>query len=237
MRRATETLRKHSQSQILNSKFRRLPRLLLFLTTALVLLYGVIYPNVSVVVNSLQQAGSWTLANYVEVLSQRIVLQALLNSVGLSIGTVLLCALIGVPLAFLFERYTFPGRRLFAALAALPLVLPPLVGTVAFIFLCGESGILARIVQHTFHLPKAPWSLRGWGALLLFHTYTMYPFFYVLTGAGLQRVDAGLAEAARSLGASRLRVLFRVTLPQLTPSLIAAALLTFMTSMASFSAP
>jgi iron(III) transport system permease protein len=65
----------------------------------------------------------------------------------------------------------------------------------------------------------------------------MYPFFYVLTGAGLQRVDAGLAEAARSLGASRARVLFRVTLPQLTPSLIAAALLTFMTSMASFSAP
>src|SRR5258708_18756745 len=65
----------------------------------------------------------------------------------------------------------------------------------------------------------------------------MYPFFYVLTGAGLQRVDAGLAEAARSLGASRARVLLRVTLPQLTPSLIAAALLTFMTSMASFSAP
>jgi len=111
------------------------------------------------------------------------------------------------------------------------------VGTVAFIFLCGESGILARVIQKNFHLSTAPWTLRGWGALLLFHTYTMYPFFYVLTGAGLQRIDAGLAEAARSLGASRLRVLSRVTLPQLTPSLIAAALLTFMTSMASFSAP
>ena len=116
-------------------------------------------------------------------------------------------------------------------------MLPPLVGTVAFIFLCGESGILARVVRDTFHLSNAPWTLRGWGALLLFHTYTMYPFFYVLTGAGLQRIDAGLAEAARSLGASRSRVLSRITLPQLTPSLIAAALLTFMTSMASFSAP
>src|SRR5258705_7609140 len=237
MRRATETLRKHSQSQILNSKFRRLPRLLLFLTTALVLLYGVIYPNVSVVVNSLQQAGSWTLANYREVLSQRIVIEALLNSVGLSIGTVLLCALIGVPLAFLFERYTFPGRRLFSVLAALPFVLPPLVGTVAFIFLCGESGILARAVQHLFGLQSSPWTLRGWPALLFFHTYTMYPFFYVLAGAGLRRIDSGLAEAGRSLGAKPLRVLFRIVLPQLTPSLIAAGLLTFMTSMASFSAP
>ena len=65
----------------------------------------------------------------------------------------------------------------------------------------------------------------------------MYPFFYILTGAGLRRIDAGLAEAGRSLGAKPLRVLFRIVLPQLTPSLIAAGLLTFMTSMASFSAP
>jgi iron(III) transport system permease protein len=177
------------------------------------------------------------LANYREVLSQNIVLESIFASVGVSVLTVLFCAFVGVPLAFLFERYTFPARRLFATLAALPLVLPPLVGTVAFIFLCGESGILARFAQSVFHLDHSPWSLRGWPALLLFHTYTMYPFFYMLTGAGLTRIDAALAEAARSLGATRLRVLARVVLPQLTPSLIAAALLTFMTSMASFSGP
>lgn len=209
----------------------------LFLITAVVLIYGVIYPNLSVVVISFQRAGQWTLANYSELLSQRIVLEAIVSSLGLSVGTVLLCAIVGVPLAFLFERFTFPGRRLFAALAALPLVLPPLVGTVAFIFLCGESGILAHAIQNFFGLEDPPWRLRGWPALLLFHTYTMYPFFYVLTGAGLRRIDASLAEAARSLGASKFDVLRRVLLPQLTPSLLAAALLTFMTSMASFSAP
>ncbi len=209
----------------------------LFLLTAVVLVYGVIYPNLSVLITSFQRAGSWTLANYREVLSQRFVIEAIVSSLGLSIGTVLLCAIVGVPLAFLFERFTFPGRRVFAALAALPLVLPPLVGTVAFIFLFGESGILAHGVQNLFGLAKPPWRLRGWPALLLFHTYTMYPFFYVLTGAGLRRIDASLAEAARSLGASRTTVLRRVVLPQLTPSLLAAALLTFMTSMASFSAP
>jgi len=209
----------------------------LFLITAVVLLYGVIYPNLSVVITSFQRAGNWTLANYREVLSQRIVIEAIVSSLGLSVGTVLLCAIVGVPLAFLFERFTFPGRRLFAALAALPLVLPPLVGTVAFIFLCGESGILAHGIQNLFGLQNPPWRLRGWPALLLFHTYTMYPFFYVLTGAGLRRIDASLAEAARSLGGSKSLVLRRVVLPQLTPSLLAAALLTFMTSMASFSAP
>ncbi len=213
------------------------PRLLLWLIVAVVLLYGVVYPNLHVVVASLQRDAGWSLANYREVLSQNIVLESIFASVGVSVLTVLFCAAVGVPLAFLFERYTFPARRVFATLAALPLVLPPLVGTVAFIFLFGESGILARFAQSVFALENSPWSLRGWPALLFFHTYTMYPFFYMLTGAGLRRIDASLAEAGQSLGASRMRVLGRVVLPQLTPSLIAAALLTFMTSMASFSAP
>jgi iron(III) transport system permease protein len=210
---------------------------ILFLLTAVVLVYGVVYPNLSVVISSFQRDGSWTLANYSEILSQSFVIESIISSLGLSIGTVVLCALVGVPLAFLFERFAFPGRRLFAALAALPLVLPPLVGTVAFIFLAGESGILAHSIQNLFGLQQPPWRLRGWPALLLFHTYTMYPFFYVLTGAGLRRIDASLAEAARVLGASPFTVTRRVLLPQLTPSLLAAALLTFMTSMASFSAP
>jgi iron(III) transport system permease protein len=213
------------------------PRLLLVLIVAAVLLYGVIYPNLHVIVASLERDGNWSIVNYTQALSQTVVLESIFASVGVSILTVLLCAAVGIPLAFLFERYTFPARRLFATLAALPLVLPPLVGTVAFIFLCGESGILARLAQSVFHLEQSPWSLRGWAALLLFHTYTMYPFFYILTGAGLTRIDAALAEAGRSLGATRARVLTRILLPQLTPSLIAAALLTFMTSMASFSAP
>jgi iron(III) transport system permease protein len=212
-------------------------RLALLVVAILVLTYGVIYPNLSVASASFQRAGAWTLANYREVLSQRFVLEAIVSSLGLSIATVALCALVGVPLAFLFERFTFPGRRLFAAVAALPLVLPPLVGTVAFIFLAGETGILAHGIQNLFGLQNPPWRLAGWPALLLFHTYTMYPFFYVLTGAGLRRIDASLAEAARSLGGSRVFVFTRVLAPQLTPSLIAAALLTFMTSMASFSAP
>src|SRR6266850_3887361 len=216
---------------------RFLPRLILWIIVAVVLLYGVIYPNLHVVVASLLRDGNWSLTNYREVLSQSIVLESIFASVGISALTVLFCAGVGIPLAFLFERYTFPARRLFATFAALPLVLPPLVGTVAFIFLCGESGILARLAQSAFHLENSPWSLRGWSALLLFHTYTMCPFFYMLTGAGLTRIDASLAEAGRSLGASPTRVLTRIILPQLTPSLIAAALLTFMTSMASFSAP
>src|SRR4030095_8404730 len=226
-------------SQRVASYFTRLsiPRLALLAITAVRMLYGVVYPNLAVLKASLRNNDSWTVAHYTSVLSQRSTIEALANSVILSVGTFVLCALVGVSLAFLFERYTFPGRQLFSVLAALPLVLPPLVGTIAFIFLLGESGILARDVQSGLGLQSPPWTLSGWPALLLFHTYTMYPFFYVLTGAGLRRIDGSLAEAARSLGGRRFTVLIRVLLPQLTPSLVAAGLLTFMTSMASFSAP
>src|SRR5437899_5651781 len=148
--------------------------LVLWLVVALVLLYGVVYPNLQTFSAALQRDGHWSLSTFVETLSQRAIIESAWTSIAVSILTVVFCALVGVPLAFLFERYAFPGRRFFAILSALPLVLPPLVGTVAFIFLCGESGILARVVQRLFHLTNPPWSLRGWPALLLFHTYTMY---------------------------------------------------------------
>src|SRR6185436_4662583 len=102
------------------------PRLFLALIVAIVLLYSVIYPNIHVVLASLQQNGVWTAANYVQALSQTIVLESIFASVAISVLTVFFCAAVGIPLAFLFERYTFPARRLFATFAALPLVLPPL---------------------------------------------------------------------------------------------------------------
>ncbi len=210
-------------------KFRFL-NLSVWLIVIVVLLYGIIYPN-----STLLFSTSFT--EFFSILFKHITLEAIATSLFLSLVSVVGSALVGVPLALFFEKYDFPARRFFAILATLPLALPPLVGAVAFIFLYGESGILQRIIQHTFGFSKPLWDLQGWTALILFHVYTMYPFFFTLTSAGLRRIDASLEEAAQSLGANRRQTLFRVTLPQLTPFLISAALIVFMTSMASFSAP
>lgn len=204
--------------------------LILWIIVAIVLIYGIVYP-------SFQLIFSISLGKFLEIFAQASVLESIFTSLAISILSVLLSALIGVPLAFLFERFDFPFRRIFAALAALPLALPPLVGAVAFIFCWGESGIIARGAQNLFGFSKPLWSLQGWTPVLFFHAYTMFPFFYLLSGAGLRRIDNGLSEAAQSLGASKMHTLFRVTLPQLTPSLIAASLLVFMTAMSSFTAP
>ncbi len=162
---------------------------------------------------------------------------ALWASVWISVASVVLAALIGMPLAFLFEWLEFPGRKTLGALIALPAVLPPFVGVIAFLFLYGESGFVARAVQALLGLERAPWHLQGAGAILLVHAYSMYVYFYLFTRAGLAKLDASMLEAAQALGAGRWETVRRVTLPLLRPSLAGAGLLVFMTALGSFSAP
>jgi iron(III) transport system permease protein len=220
-------------------KRRRRPAEFLFLgvVVALILLYGVLYPNLGLVAESFGGWGGWTLDIYRTALGQAGTRLAILSSLALSVATVAGCALVGVPLALLLDRVALPGRRVFAAVAAAPLLLPPLVGTIAFIFLYGESGIVTRAIVRMLGLDGAPFRLRGFWAVLAFHVYTIYPYFFVFASAALKRLDPSIEEAARSLGASPAVRLRRVLLPSLRGALVAAAILTFMTSMASFSAP
>src|SRR5437667_303537 len=162
---------------------------------------------------------------------------ALWASLWISLASVALAAAVGVPLAFLFEWLDFPGRKTLGSVIALPAVLPPFVGVIAFLFLYGESGFVARAVQHVLGLERAPWRLQGAGAILLVHAYSMYVYFYLFTRAGLAKLDASMLEAAQALAAGRWETLRRVTLPLIRPALAGAALLVFMTALGSFSAP
>jgi iron(III) transport system permease protein len=202
-----------------------------------ILVWLIAYPLALVLVNAVRGPAGWTLDFVRTFLSRPTEWQALWDSLWISIASVALAALIGVPLAFLFARYEFPGRRVLGAVVALPAVLPPLVGVLAFLFLYGESGFVAHLVRRLFALDEAPWRLEGAVAILLVHAYSMYVYFYLFVRAGLASLDASVFEAAASLGAGRWRTLRTVVLPLLRPSLAGAALLTFMTSLASFSAP
>lgn len=162
---------------------------------------------------------------------------ALWASMWISLASVALAAAVGVPLAFVFEWLEFPGRKTLGSLVALPVVLPPLVGVIAFLFLYGETGFVARAVQAVTGWRRTPWRLQGAGAILLVHAYSMYVYFYLFTRAGLGRIDASMLEAAQALGAGRWVTLREVVFPLLRPALTGAALLTFMTALGSFSAP
>jgi iron(III) transport system permease protein len=201
------------------------------------LLWLIVYPLVLVLVEGFRGADGWTVDFVRQFLERGNEAQALWGSLWISLATVVLAGAIGIPLAFLFSRYDFPGRRIVGGLVALPAVLPPLVGVLAFLFLYGESGFVSLLIQRLFRLDTPPWRLQGPGAILLVHAYSMYVYFYLFTRAGLASLDASVFEAAASLGAGRWRTLRRVVLPLLMPALTGGALLTFMTALASFSAP
>jgi iron(III) transport system permease protein len=207
------------------------------LLLAAVLTWLVVYPLLLTLRGGLREQGRWTLQHVHQFLARPTELSALFISLWIAVASVALAAIIGIPLAFFFERYNFPGRRWLGAMVALPAVLPPLVGVVSFIFLFGESGFVAHLVRRIFSLDEAPWRLEGAGAILLVHAYSMYVYFYLFVRAGLAGIDASVWEASASLGAGRARTLRRVVLPLLRPQLVGAALLTFMTALASFSAP
>lgn len=204
----------------------------------LILLAYVIFPLYKTFADSvLTEDGTWSMSNYIKFFSMQTNVEALLTSIFISIISVITCAIVGVSLAFLLERYDFPGRKALSVLSLVPMALPPLIGSLSFWFLYGESGIFPRLFQTMFQLDEPPFSISGiWGVIIV-HTFTMYPYFYLSASAAIRGLDPSLEEAATSLGAGRVRIWRKVILPMLTPAIVSASLLVFMISMASYTAP
>lgn len=204
-----------------------------------VLALTIYFPLGTMLYESLWVNGRFSFAHFVRFfdVNQPANLQALWGSVKISVLSVLFSAFVGVPLAVLFTRFEFPGRKLFGLFVTLPMLLPPLVGVIAFYFLMGETGIVPRLLQKFLDLSTPPLVMRGVPAILLIHTYSFYVFFYLLARNALANADRSLEEAAYGLGARRGRVWRQVILPQLRPALLGAAMLVFMNAMASFTAP
>ena len=198
----------------------------------LVLLIYIVFPMIATVFTSVEDGGA-AYSDFVSGNSRR----ALALSVGISLASVFTAGVVGTGLAVLLTRFSFPGRSVLKVFALLPLALPPLIGALSFYYLYGTSGIIPRLLHEVTGIPAATMSFDGVAGVMLVHTLTMYPYFYLSVTAGLSGSDASLEEAAMNLGASRSAMWRTVLLPMLTPALVSGALLTFMVSMASFTAP
>ena len=198
----------------------------------LILLVYIVFPMIATVFTSAEDGGA-AYADFVSGNSR----QALVLSVGISLASVLTAGVVGTGLAVLLTRFSFPGRSVLKVFALLPLALPPLIGALSFYYLYGTSGIIPRVLAELTGVPASSLSFDGIAGVMLVHTLTMYPYFYLSVSAGLSGSDASLEEAAMNLGASRSTMWRTVLLPMLTPALVSGALLTFMVSMASFTAP
>jgi len=218
--------------------FRSTYRPSLLVPALAVLLTLVLWPQLRILAQSLTGAdGGFSLEHYARFFDfeRPANLEAMWNSAWLSVVSVICAAAIGVPLALLVTRVEFPLRGAVASLAVLPLLLPPIVGVLAFKqFLFGEYGIIPRALYETTGIE---WHLEGFAGIIVLHAYAFFPLFYLFVAAGQKRLDPALPEAAYSLGASRTRTMFKVTLPLLKPAIAGAGILVLLNAMGSFSGP
>jgi molybdate transport system permease protein len=143
-----------------------------------------------------------------------------------------ICVVVGVPLAWVLARTALPGLRVVRALVTLPLVLPPVVGGVALLLAFGRKGFLGQFLDQWFGV-TIPFSA---AAVVMAETFVAMPFLVVTVEGALRSADAGFEEAAATLGARRMTVFRRVTLPLVAPSLAAGAVLCWARALGEFGA-
>ena len=225
---------RRSRRPQLNANSRWFPYLLVF-PLVLILFGYVVQPMLATFGESVGVDGPENWASFLT--GDGVARSALLTSLMISAASVFLCGVVGVAMAFLLKRFSFPGRRLIEAIILVPAALPPLIGAISFQLLYSETGILPRALQQLLGTENPVLPFSGIAGVLVVHTFTMYPFFYLATSAALMGMDPSVEEAAYNLGAGRVRVWRTVLLPMLTPALVSASLLVFMTSLASYTAP
>jgi iron(III) transport system permease protein len=162
---------------------------------------------------------------------------AIVGSIVLAILSVIAAGILGTGVAVLLTRWEFPGRRVCQVLALLPIALPPLMGVWAFKLLVGVGGRIPFALHEWFGIAPKDFWLKGLAGVLVVHAMTMYPYFYLTVSAALMSSDVSLEEASYSMGASKARTWLKVIFPMLTPAIVAGSLITFMSSMSSYTAP
>ncbi len=217
----------------------KLPYVIPILSLAFIYVGYVLFPLGNMLWESVHIDGVFTVDNYLQTLDPRSSsnIEAVWNSVLVSILSVAFSGVVGVLFAFVFTQCDFPFRGIVSRVAVLPLALPPLVGVISFLFVFGESGILPRVLEWLVGVKAGVVALDGLSAIVAVHTYSFYVYFYLFAVSALRSIDASQLEAADSLGASQWRIVRQIVLPELKPAMLGASILTFMTSMASFSAP
>ena len=176
--------------------------------------------------------GGFTFANYGGLLTEARQRELLMNSAMLGAATAAVATILGAPLGLLLARTELPAKRLLRLALIIPLVLPPYVLGLAWIYVSGSTGIATQLLG-TDILSDSTYSLAGAIAVL---SIGFFPLAMLATEAAARRVDGRLEEAALLVASPR-RVFERITLPLIAPAVAAAALVIFVLAISEFGVP
>lgn len=207
----------------------------------IIVAYLVLSPVVMLVYGAFRTAppmaeGSFTLDNFVRILSG-IYVEALWNTVLLGVGAAVLCAILGTFLAWLVFRTDMPGRGFLAILLMSSFYFPSFLTAEAWVILLAPKSGMINVLLRTFFSEFEGLNIHTLGGIVWVTMLAYMPYTFLFLAAPLQSIDPSLEEAAAMAGASRIRIIFTVTLPLVSYAIMSGALLTFILAVGLFGVP
>ncbi len=179
----------------------------------------------------------WTIANYIEVLGDPYFQKIFARTFGLSLLVTVICILIGVPEAYVLSRLSSKWRSIFLLIVLGPLLISVVVRTLGWALFFGGNGVLTMISQ-ALGFGDEPVSLMfTFTGMTIALVHVLVPFMVISVWASLQKIDPQSEDAGLSLGASKMTVLRRITLPQAMPGILSGSIIVFALTASAFATP
>ena len=211
--------------------------IVILIVVAFLVIFEVI-PLSYLLIRSLFPKGSFSLESFKRVYTYDLNWTALINTLVISGLTTLFGVILAFPLAFLVGRTDMYGKKFFRSLFVTTYMVPPYVGAMAWLRLLNpNAGVLNKFLMQIFNLSKAPFNIYTVGGIVWVLTCFYYPYAFITISRAMEKMDPSLEEASKISGASPLKTLMTITIPMMTPSIIAAGLLVFVASASAFGIP
>ncbi|MEG1777547.1 MAG: iron ABC transporter permease [Angelakisella sp.] len=219
-----------------NNKFRLDIWGAITLCTILLYVLFMVVPMMNLIQQSVYdvETGKFTMENFVRFFSKSYYFDTLLNSFKISVVSTALSIAIGTPLAYLFSIFKIKGKPLLNILIVVASMSAPFIGAYSWILLLGRSGVITTFFKN---MGIAIPDIYGFGGIVLVMSLQLFPLVFLYARGALKNIDNSLIEAANNLGCSGAKCFFKVVVPLIMPTLLAASLLVFMHSFADFGTP
>jgi len=213
-------------------------RSLIMIAAVLVIGALVLYPlGILFDIGLRSEDGSFTLANYQQVLTEPGLVSALVNSIIVSVATTAFSLVLALPMAWAVARTTMPGRQLLRVAVLIAFVIPNFITVIAWILLLGPNAGLINVFLRDTVGTAAIFNIYSMSGLILVLTFSFYPLIFFAVTAALDNMDPAYEEAAQMAGASAWRASLGVTMPLVLPAVVSASVFVFLEAMGAFGAP
>ncbi len=193
------------------------------------------YPLLSIFAVSLAPEGTLDLSGFTRIFTSDYYRRTFWFTFGQALLSTALTIGLAIPGAYVFSRFSFPGKSLLMSLATLPFVLPTVVVAAAFSALIGPRGLLNQTLMSLLGFSAPPIVLeRTLTIILIVHVFYNYAVALRIISSFWANQSVRIEEAARVLGAHGWRLWWNVRLPLLRPALLAASILVFIFTFTSF---